>query len=180
MARNRPSLPDLGYWIFTGSIFLITVLSLIVGVGFSPVLTNSMAPDHPAGSVVITIQVPSHELEVGDVVKLPLPSSEGQSYIHRVVDVTPYGESTILVTKGDNNVARDPWVLEVVSSTSPLVVATIPVLGALTAVTGYRSAQLLLGVLAFAFVAIAVVRAFWRPLRNPQRGKHRADTPEPS
>jgi signal peptidase I len=177
MRKQQGALAHLGYWLVSLSVIVGISLFFLFGVRFNAVLSNSMAPQHPAGSVVVTIQKATDELGEGAVVKLPLPNGSGQSYIHRVVDVLPNGRSTTVMTKGDNNVAQDPWSLEIHSPTTPVVVATIPLIGHFTSFTSNIWVQLLLASIAVSFVSIALVRAFWRPQRDDGLPQHRTAEP---
>jgi signal peptidase len=148
----------------TGIVTVITIFAFVLGVGFYPVLSGSMAPGYPAGSVVITTQIPTEQIRIGDVVKLPLPNSLGESYIHRVVQATASDNRIVLITKGDKNVAADPWALEILSPTTPLVVASIPLVGHFTVLFSHFWVQLGLSMMAVYFVGVALLRAIRRPL----------------
>jgi signal peptidase I len=177
MSRFKGTLSDLGYWALIVSTALLTTLFLSFGVGFHALLSNSMAPEHPAGSVVITIQTSTEQLQKGDVIKLPLPNGTGRHYVHRIVEVDTESTHTTVVTKGDNNVAKEPWSLQILSTSTPRVIATIPLVGHLVVLTSPLWAQLLLASIVVGFVLVALLRAFWRPLKNSGAARHRA--PEP-
>lgn len=138
----------------------------MLGIGFSPVLTNSMSPSYGAGSVAITRQKPTLELAAGDVVILPL--SEGQRYMHRVVDVQRLGSRTHVRTKGDHNSVADPWTLEVTSLTAPVTIGSIPYLGWTTKVLRQTTMRLLLAGVVVAFTIVGLRDA--RRLRKRAHG----------
>lgn len=84
------------------------VLSYLFEVRFDSVVSDSMAPKHPAGSIVVTVPIPTWEIRPGHVVKLPLPGGNGLSFVHRVIKATPSVEGLTVITKGDANPRPDP------------------------------------------------------------------------
>jgi hypothetical protein len=46
-----------------------------------------MSPALEPGSVAINRQVPTSDLSPADAVIIPLPDTEGQRYLHRLIDV---------------------------------------------------------------------------------------------
>lgn len=91
-------------------VLVLTVLVPAVGGGTAyTVLTGSMEPTLPPGTVVVTRETPVADVRVGDVVTYQLESGRPTVATHRVraVGVTLGGE-TRLVTQGDANAAADP------------------------------------------------------------------------
>lgn len=166
------------YWILIGIIGSALGVFLILGMRFDAVLSDSMAPGHPAGSVVITVQVPTAQIKPGDIVKLPLPEGNGESYAHRVTDALAGRDGVVVTTKGDNNPREDPWSLEIISPTTPMVIATIPLLGNLTGLTSNFWFQLSLGVVVLAFVNVALIRGLGLQSSKKQASKHDPDESE--
>ena len=137
-----------------------TAISLIVcKLGFATLLSGSMSPNLPVGSIVITQQVATTELHAGQIVKLPLPDSSAQ-YVHRIISTNSGELGVQLTTKGDNNPAQDPWTLEVTSKETPVVIASIPLVGYLTAFTGNFWVQMGLVGLVALLIGSALVRYF--------------------
>ena len=96
--------------ILTG--ILIAALLLLAATFFVPklmggeslaVLSGSMEPVIPVGSIVVAMPVDSNELEVGDVVTYRL--TEDTLVTHRIVEIN-ISEGTI-TTKGDANEVND-------------------------------------------------------------------------
>jgi len=93
-------------------LFFPVVLHAVLGIAFSPVLSNSMKPGMSAGDLLITKEVPASLLKVGDVVVL----RNGISYdlfSHRIVSIKLVGQDMEIVTKGDANPAADAGVAKV-------------------------------------------------------------------
>jgi signal peptidase len=107
------------------------VAVVVLGIGFSPVLSPSMAPTFDAGDLVITRAVATSEVGIGDVVVLPRPDAPGERYVHRIVALQPTPTGPIVVTKGDNNPAADPQRLRITSGEVPIVTGSLPGLGEL-------------------------------------------------
>lgn len=73
------------------------------------VLTGSMTPKMPAGSVVVVREVPFEEIGVGDVITYQLRSGEDTVVTHRVIGIDVVaGSETRLRTQGDANATPDP------------------------------------------------------------------------
>jgi signal peptidase len=138
-------------------------------IGFVPVLTNSMSPSLEPGSVAITRQVPTSDLSPGDAVILPLPDTEGQRYLHRLIEVKHLGTKVHVKTKGDNNPLADPWTLEVTSSTAPVAIASIPYLGWTANVLRWTFVRLMFAALVILLVGVGLMRLRRQHLDSRER-----------
>lgn len=128
-----------------GAFVLFGALPEFTSLESRTILTGSMHPAIPAGSLVIVETSSTADPQVGDIVLFR--SAEVQSdVVHRIVDIDMVGGEPVFTTQGDAN--SDP-------DRSPLVAAdilgeirwSIPGLGHITgAVQGNRSAALLLAV----------------------------------
>lgn len=105
--------------------------------GFTPlvVLSGSMVPELPVGSVVLVRDVDSNDVSTGDVVTFRTPS-EGSGTratytTHRVVAVHRDGSGLWFETKGDANATPDGW-----SVPAPTVVGRM---AAMVPLAGYVS-----------------------------------------
>ncbi|BDZ49354.1 hypothetical protein GCM10025867_15950 [Frondihabitans sucicola] len=98
-----------------GLVFLIGGLALILIVvpkttGSTPltVLTQSMEPKLPPGTLLIVRPTPVDDIHVGDVVTYQIVSGQPAVISHRVVSITSSSTgSKTFVLKGDNNAAPD-------------------------------------------------------------------------
>jgi signal peptidase len=96
------------------------------------VLTGSMRPVMPVGSVVIATQEPIAKLQVGDVLVYQAPLADHRVVSHRVVSIKAMGGNAYVVqTKGDANKGPDPWLARLDSPSVWHVRAVVPVLGGL-------------------------------------------------
>ena len=87
------------------------------------VLTGSMKPAYPPGSVVMVVPIPIDDVAVGDVVTYRIPVDDRRVVTHRVVKVVEPG---VIRTKGDANAARDPWTARLTGQRAWKVQASVP------------------------------------------------------
>lgn len=72
------------------------------------VLTGSMAPTAPRGSLAIVVPKSRTDLRVGDVLTYAIPVEDRKVVTHRVIEVRQTEDTTVVRTKGDANKAPDP------------------------------------------------------------------------
>lgn len=91
-----------------------TMVGLIVtGHHLEEVVTGSMQPTIPIGSIVLTERIPTDQLTVGDVVVFPDPDNTSLTIVHRIVWLSHDQSGDVLVrTKGDYNALPDSWTLK--------------------------------------------------------------------
>lgn len=97
---------------------MVGALVFFVGLGIGPhtgryrtmtVLTDSMRPTMPAGSVAVQTPMPVSEVEIGDVITYRIPVEDQRIVTHRVVEVVEAGPKPVVVTQGDAVEKPDPW-----------------------------------------------------------------------
>ncbi|WP_461164802.1 signal peptidase I [Arthrobacter sp. R4-81] len=103
------------WWILqTASwMLLLTIVTLLVAMiglpratGATPytVLTGSMRPTMPPGSLVVTKPVEASELKVGDAITYQIRSGEPEVVTHRIISLSQtLGGETLFTTQGDAN-----------------------------------------------------------------------------
>lgn len=96
-------------WIVIAAIAIYMAVAAPVILGFRPVvvLSGSMEPTFPVGSIVYYHKCGFEELQVGDAVTF---KAEDALVTHRITTVN--GISRTVVTKGDNNTTEDPVPIE--------------------------------------------------------------------
>lgn len=72
-------------------------------------LTASMRPSFPPGSIVVVTPAPTSSLRAGDVITFHAPTPARPVMTHRVVSVDRSAGIPKVVTKGDANAGNDPW-----------------------------------------------------------------------
>lgn len=146
----------------------VTILGSITGRWrLVPVLTGSMAPGYPAGSVVFVVPKPSSQLAVGDVVLFQAPVPGKPTVMHRLAAIEQADDGVVYRTKGDANAAADPWLLQLRGSTAWEVRGgPIPLLGRLTMLAKQPAVGASLLMLSVLTLMTAALRGIWgRPAR---------------
>jgi len=96
------------------TIFCAIVVGLVVtGHHLEEVVTGSMQPTIPIGSLVVTENLPAGQLQVGDIMVFPNPNDTKLTIVHRIVWLSHDQSGDVLVrTKGDYNALPDQWTLK--------------------------------------------------------------------
>jgi signal peptidase len=134
------------------------------------VLTASMAPAIPAGSVIVIRPVDPARLRAGDVVTYRIPVQDHRIVTHRIVEIAGDPSAPTVRTKGDALEEADPWTTRFRAGTPVWRVhASVPRAGyAVRALRGTRARQLTLGVVP-GLLALLLLGDIWAP-----RGRRRA------
>ena len=127
----------------------------------APVLSGSMSPAIPTGSIVFAEPIPTSDVNVGDVILFNAPTDGNPLTMHRIYEEQEAkGEGTVYITKGDANDAPDAWRIRLRGATAWRVVHHVPkagtILGWLTGVN-MRMIVLVGGVLVFLLAALSVI-----------------------
>ena len=104
-----------GFGLSTGLVLLVAALAVVLIVipkatGSMPltVLTQSMEPTLPPGTLVVVRPVATDRIEVGDVVTYQITSGQAAVVTHRVIAVSSSSDGgRTFTTKGDNNAVAD-------------------------------------------------------------------------
>lgn len=83
------------------------LLPTVFGSRLAVVLSGSMEPGMPMGSLAVMSPVDPYTIEVGDIIAFNPPWESEATISHRVVEVLSVGFGT----KGDANEAPDPYVI---------------------------------------------------------------------
>lgn len=106
-------------WIVVLVVFALLAVMVVIpkvsGATAYTILTGSMKPGLPPGTLIVVRPPVIEELGVGDVITYQLVSGRPEVVTHRVISVgySAKGERTF-VTQGDNNDARDPEAIRAV------------------------------------------------------------------
>lgn len=111
------------------AIFTPIVLTTQFGVGFSPILTGSMAPEADAGDLYLTRVTKASTLAINDVIAVNNPAT-GVYYSHRIIEIRDFNGLLRITTKGDANdtADRDPFITSPTGDVSR-VIFRVPFLG---------------------------------------------------
>lgn len=86
---------------------LTVVVPRLAGASAWTILTGSMRPDYPPGTLVVTRPAPAEEIAVGMVITFQSRPGEPEVVTHRVVGVAAVDGETVFTTKGDANPSPD-------------------------------------------------------------------------
>jgi signal peptidase len=97
-----------------GTVVVVVLLVATIGPRVLPyrtfsVLSGSMAPTIPVGSMIFDREVDASELAPGDVVTFHPPGHGDKLVSHRVVRIEEKENGRFLVTRGDANGVTDDW-----------------------------------------------------------------------
>ncbi|CAB4738824.1 unannotated protein [freshwater metagenome] len=183
-ARRHPTVARLvravSWVVLLGVTALVTVAVLVPRLaGATPytVLTGSMSPAYPAGTLVVVRPVDLEDVRVGDVVTYQLRSGEPAVATHRVVGVgwTADGEK-VLTTRGDANAAVDAAPVREVQLRGE-VWYSVPWVGHLNVLLSPGQHQLLVQLAAgalFLYAAVLLLRG-WRSDPGHTPARHAAE-----
>lgn len=110
--KKHVLLKKIGSSIFAIGCILLLAVSLlskyhIWGYQFYNILTGSMEPTIPTGSVVVVKQVDPEEIQVNDVITFGSVAGNNLT-THRVIEIYNTSDEVLFQTKGDANDVKDP------------------------------------------------------------------------
>lgn len=101
--------------IATGALLIVAMAAATIVPRFVPsyrtftVLTGSMAPAIPAGSLVVLRPAAAETLRAGDVISFTTPDQSKRLVTHRISEIRQRDGRTVFLTKGDANGHADSW-----------------------------------------------------------------------
>jgi signal peptidase len=151
---------------------LVIVVPAVSGASALTVLTSSMAPKFPPGTLLVVRPTEVDDIAVGQVLTYQIESGRPAVVAHRVVERSVELDGSVsFTTKGDNNAVADPDPVREVQVKGTLWYA-IPLLGWINnVVTGESRAVLVpvAAVLLFAYTAYLVVGYLLHASRRKKR-----------
>lgn len=158
---------DLTVWMTAGiSSVVIAGLVVLYGIQFSRVLSPSMEPDMPVGSVAVTSHVPADQLRVGQVAILQAPG-DNTPYIHRVVSLQFAPDGLRVRTKGDANPSEDPWTVTMADQQVAVLVFVLPT----QRITDIAMRLQFIAIPLFFFGVLMTAYFGWNAMRRPEEGE---------
>jgi signal peptidase I len=159
---------------------LVIVAPAVVGGSALTVLTSSMAPKFPAGTLIVIKPTPIDEIRVGDVLTYQISSGNPAVISHRVVSRSVSLEGvTTFITKGDNNDLADAKPVQEVQVKGTLWYA-IPLLGFVNNAVNGETRPLVTPIIAGLLFAYAVYTIVSSILGRRSRRRSEALPPEPT
>ncbi|TGD13098.1 signal peptidase I [Brevibacterium sp. S111] len=147
-------------WTLAGLFALIIVLTVLVPrvIGAEPytVISGSMEPTIPTGSIVVSQHVGADDVAFGDVITYQLKSGEPLTVTHRVVGVDIVEGQTRYRTQGDANNAEDPLPVRP-EQIRGVVIYHIPFVGYLGQLVPMGNRQTIATVIGIGLIGYAVI-----------------------
>jgi signal peptidase len=142
--------------IVLGLVAVIIIIPKILGATPLTILTSSMEPGLPPGTLVVVAPVKPEEVRIGDVITYQIESGRPEVVTHRVTEVTAStsGDTTFIL-QGDNNDEPDPPVMAI--QLQGKLVYSLPWVGHLSSVLNGPSRATVLPIIAAAMLAYAVI-----------------------
>jgi signal peptidase len=178
LASSRLGKPITRLLTSVGVALAIGVLALTVGPRFLPyqtytVLSGSMEPTLPVGSVIIAVPARGEELNTGDIITVVNPQHAGVLVTHRIIEIENSPQGRTFKTKGDANNVADSWVVPGTGNGWRYAFA-IPQLGyALSALQSDIGRLVLLVIPTLLLVGLLLVE-IWLPARKPEEAPEAA------
>jgi signal peptidase len=155
------------------AVTVIMLVLLLIGLGppsgayqIRTVLTGSMRPNMPEGSVVMIRGVDPRNLEVGDVITYQIPVDDRRIVTHRIVEITEPGSQPVVRTKGDANNSPDPWVARIKGEKAWRVRVSVPKVGYVLASLRHPALRRLTVLGAPAVLTVVSLIRIWMPAKR--------------
>lgn len=143
----------------------LMILPSLLGYQRYVIISGSMVPTIPVGSIVYDEVVPVDDLEVGDVITFVPPPEYGieDPVTHRIVKILedPSGQR-VFRTQGDANPDKDPWKMILDGTEQARVVHHIPYVGYVYMALSVGWVQLLLIGLPALAILVYLAVTLWR------------------
>jgi signal peptidase len=142
--------------IVLGLVSVIVIIPKVLGATPLTILTSSMEPGLPPGTLIVVEPVAPENIVIGDVITYQIESGEAAVVTHRILEVqsSTIGEPTFIL-QGDNNAEPDPPVTA--SQIQGRLVYSLPWVGNLSSILNGPARATLLPILAGAMVLYAAV-----------------------
>ena len=155
-------------------LFVLTLLAVTIGprvfpYQVHPVLSGSMDPAIPTGSLLVVRPAATTDLRVGDIITFNRPGPSGTLVTHRIREVVDGPGGRSFVTQGDANGAPDPWLVPGQGSGWRYALS-VPYAGyGIEALQSYWGHILAL-VLPAGILGAMMLRGIWKPTLQPIPG----------
>lgn len=144
------------------------------------VLSGSMRPTIPEGSVIIVTPLSPADIRPGDVIAYNIPVEDHRVVTHRVIEIAEGGDHPVVRTQGDANPAPDPWLARLENEPAWQVRAAVPGLGhILQALRAWPLRALLVWGLAALLLALWLTGIHRRPGDHHDEATLSFATPDP-
>ncbi len=154
-------------WLAGGLVIGLALLlsaPTIAGYRTLTVLSGSMAPTLPVGSIVLSDAIPAAHAQPGQIITFSDPTRGGELVSHRLLRMSVHKNTAHMVTRGDANGASEEWSVPA-NGIIGRVEYRVPFVGYVKAKLDMTAVRL--AVLAMLGIsALVVLIEIWRPKRR--------------
>jgi signal peptidase len=125
------------------------------------VLTGSMEPALPVGTLLVVEPIAAEQVRTGDVITVPRPDHPSETVTHRVIRIDDGPTGRFFQTQGDANNMPDNWRVPVAGQVSRVMVS-LPALGRLFQAANDPIGRMALMVLPSIFLGGLTLLNTWR------------------
>jgi signal peptidase I len=154
--------------VLAAALTLAIALPVLLGCRALVVMSGSMEPALPTGSVVLVKRIPAEAIAVGDVVSFRSPENPSRVLTHRVQSVGLVDGRLQVQTRGDANTGTESWNIDP-QGTVGRVVFHVPLLGFALAPLQGALPRLLLVVVPALLLAVRLIADIWRSPAGARR-----------
>ncbi len=180
--RTRGLLYYLGLGLSAGLLGLLALIGALVIVipavtGSTPmtILTGSMQPTYPPGTLIIVKPIDTADIRIGDPITYQIESGKPAVVTHRVIAIATTDGDTTFTTQGDNNTAADAKPVQPLQVRGTVWYA-VPYIGYVnTIVNGDNRSWIvpLSAVALFAYAGWMLASGIWQSMRRRKRIRQR-------
>lgn len=139
------------------------------------VLSASMRPTIPEGSVVVVTPVALDRIRVGDVLTYRIPVEDRRVVTHRVIEISHAGSHPVIRTKGDASGAPDPWTARLSEGSAWRVRTSLPWAGYASHALGHSVVRRINVLVLPAGLALWSLAELWGGRRDDEHDDHLGD-----
>lgn len=155
-----------------GILLVLMVMALTVGPRFFPyqaytVLSGSMEPTLPVGSIIVAVPASAADLRVGDVITMQNPQHPGTLVTHRIFAIEYGPQGRAFKTKGDANRVPDDWIVQA-NGSGWRYFASVPYVGYVLAWMQGGMGRTFLLVVPTLLLGGLMMKEIWRPRKVAQ------------
>jgi signal peptidase len=162
-ARSLARLVAIG--LLLAALVAVPLASALMGYRAFVVLTGSMEPALPVGTLLVVEPIAAEQVRTGDVITVPRPDHPSETVTHRVIRIDDGPTGRFFQTQGDANNMPDSWRVPVAGRVLRVLVS-LPALGRLFQAANDPIGRMALMVLPSIFLGAMTLLNTWRGDRH--------------
>jgi signal peptidase len=160
---------------------LVILIPAVTGSTPMTILTGSMQPTYPPGTLIIVQPVDAADLRIGDAITYQIESGKPEVVTHRIIAIASTGGEPTFTTQGDNNNVADSKPVQPVQVRGKVWYA-VPYIGYVNTIVNGDNRSWIVPVSAVALFAYAgwmLASGIWQSVRRRRRQARREAGREP-